>query len=106
MEKHIVGENGISYTLGADGLYYQDLMLPKGTNYQIGRYGRMRAEYIKEHHHSMHLELLFAGKWNEYLHGVRMLPEAGTSGGADESRCRSYGKAEGNRSDEMGWINE
>lgn len=70
MEKHIVGENGISYTLRADGLYYPDLMLPKETDYQIGRYGRMRAEYIKEHHHSMYLELLFAGRWNEYLHGV------------------------------------
>ncbi|HKM22184.1 MAG TPA: TnpV protein [Lachnospiraceae bacterium] len=70
MEKHIVGENGISYTLGADGLYYPDLVLPKGTDYRIGRYGRMRADYIKKHHHSMYLELLFTGKWNEYLHGV------------------------------------
>ena len=24
MEKHIMGENGISYTLGEDGLYYPD----------------------------------------------------------------------------------
>lgn len=70
IEKYAVGENGISYTLAADGLYYPDFMLPKGTNYQMGRYGRMRAEYIKEHHHSIYLELLFAGKWNEYLHGV------------------------------------
>lgn len=30
----------------------------------------MRAEYIKEHHHSMYLEMVFDGKWNEYLHGV------------------------------------
>ena len=30
MEKHIIGENGISYTLGADGLYYPDLQLPEG----------------------------------------------------------------------------
>ncbi len=28
MEKHIMGENGISYTLGEDGLYYPDLYLP------------------------------------------------------------------------------
>lgn len=39
MEKHIIGENGISYTLGADGLYYPDLKLPKGMHYEIGRYG-------------------------------------------------------------------
>lgn len=30
----------------------------------------MKADYIKELHHPMYLELLFAGKWNEYLHGV------------------------------------
>ncbi len=30
MEKHIMGENGISYTLGEDGLYYPDLYLPEG----------------------------------------------------------------------------
>ena len=24
LEKHIIGENGISYTLGEDGLYYPD----------------------------------------------------------------------------------
>ena len=29
MRKHIIGENGIGYTLGADGLYYPDLQLPE-----------------------------------------------------------------------------
>ena len=53
MEKHIIGDNGISYTLGADGLYYSELILPKGTDYPIGRYERMRANYLKEHYHSM-----------------------------------------------------
>lgn len=50
MEKHIIGENGISYTLGADGLYYPDLQLPEGTRYEIGMYGRMRWEYLKSYH--------------------------------------------------------
>ena len=35
MEKHIMGENGISYTLGEDGLYYPDLYLPEETEYPI-----------------------------------------------------------------------
>lgn len=70
MRKHIVGENGISYTLGADGLYYPDLVLPEGTHYQIGKYGRMRAEYLKEYRKHDYMELLLSGKWNEYLHGI------------------------------------
>ena len=59
LRKHIIGENGIRYTLGEDGLYYPDLRLPEGTHYEIGRYGRMRALY---------LELLLDGNLNEYLH--------------------------------------
>ncbi len=47
MEKHIMGENGISYTLGEDGLYYPDLYLPEETEYPIGKYGMLRKTYLK-----------------------------------------------------------
>ena len=70
MEKHIIGENGIGYTLGADGLYYPDLELPEGTHYEIGRYGRMRWEYLKNHRRGEYIRLLMNGKLNEYLHEV------------------------------------
>lgn len=70
MRKHIIGEKGISYTLGAYGLYYPDLELPEGTHYTFGRYGRMRVEYLKEYHHAYYWELVISGRRNEYLHGV------------------------------------
>ncbi len=70
MEKHIVGENGIGYTLGADGLYYPDLELPEGTHYEIGRFGRMRLEYLKNHRRGEYIRLLMDGKLNECLHEV------------------------------------
>ena len=70
MEKHIIGENGISYTLGEDGLYYPDIRLPEGTHYEIGRYGQMRAEYLKNHRRGEYIRLLMNGKLNEYLHEV------------------------------------
>lgn len=57
LRKHIIGENGISYTLGEDGLYYPDIRLPEGTHYEIGRYGQMRAEYLKEYHRALYLAL-------------------------------------------------
>ena len=68
MEKHIMGENGISYTLGEDGLYYPDLYLPEGTEYPIGKYGILRKSYLKEHRKGLYLELVLAGKLNEHLH--------------------------------------
>ena len=59
MEKHIMGENGISYTLGEDGLYYPDLYLPEETEYPIGKYGMLRKSYLQEHR-----------KVNEHLHQI------------------------------------
>ena len=58
LEKHIVGENGISYTLGEDGLYYPDFKLPEGTYYEIGKYGRLRWEYLKNHRRGEYNKLL------------------------------------------------
>ena len=70
MEKHIMGENGISYTLGADGLYYPDLYLPEETEYPIGKYGMLRKTYLKEHRKGLYLELVLDGKLNEHLHQI------------------------------------
>ena len=70
LEKHIIGENGIGYTLGEDGFYYPDLKLPEGTHYEIGRYGSMRCEYLKNYHKGEYMELLLNGKLNEHLHRV------------------------------------
>ena len=69
LEKVIV-ENGITYVLGEDDIYYPDLQLPEGTNYNIGKYGHMRYEYLKEFRHRYYMELLLEGKLNEYLQEV------------------------------------
>ena len=69
LEKVIV-ENGITYVLGEDDIYYPDLQLPRGTNYNIGKFGHMRCEYLKEFKHRYYMELLLEGKLNEYLHDI------------------------------------
>ena len=69
VEKVIV-ENGITYVLGEDDIYYPDLQLPRGTNYNIGKFGHMRCEYLKEFRHRYYMELLLEGKLNEYLHDI------------------------------------
>ncbi|MEE1007552.1 MAG: TnpV protein [Agathobacter sp.] len=70
LEKHIIGENGISYTLGEDGLYYPNLELPEETHYEIGQYGLMRCEFLKKHRRGEYIRLLVDGKLNEHLHEV------------------------------------
>lgn len=68
MGKHIIGKNGISYTKGADGIYYPDLKLPEGEDYEIGRYGNMRLEYLKKYRKGLYLDLLTSGKLNKHLY--------------------------------------
>ena len=60
--------DGISYTLGEDGLYYPDLYLPEETECPIGKYGMLRKSYLQEHRKGLYLELVLAGKLNEHLH--------------------------------------
>ena len=69
LEKVIV-ENGITYVLSDDDIYYPDLQLPEGTNYNIGKFGHMRCEYLKEFKHGYYMELLLDGRLNEYLHEI------------------------------------
>ena len=57
LEKVIV-ENGITYVLGEDDIYYPDLQLPEGTNYNIGKFGHMRCEYLKKFRHGYYMEML------------------------------------------------
>ena len=70
MEKHIIGENGIGYMLGEDGIYYPDLQLPEGTHYEIGKYGRMQWEYLKNHRRGECIRLFMDGKLNGHLHEI------------------------------------
>ena len=108
MEKHIMGENGISYTLGEYGLYYPNLYLSEETEYPIGKYGMLRKTYLKEHRKGLYLELVFSGKVNEHLHQIdeechQMMEQVG---GTDERKARRDGRTEVAGSDGMGEEDE
>ncbi len=70
MEKHIYDEtNGLNYTLGEDGYYYPDLVLPE-PKHEICRFGRMHLDYLKKNKRAVYNEFLISGRLNEYLHDV------------------------------------
>lgn len=104
MEKHIVGENGIHYILGADGLYYPDLKLPEGTHYEIGRYGRMRWEYLKSYRKGEYLELLLDGRLNEYLHDIDEECYARIELLTEQMKTRAGITEELKKTDQMKWV--
>jgi hypothetical protein len=69
MERHITDEKtGISYTLHGD-YYLPDLKVPEN-EYEIGRFGRKHAEYLKEYKKGAYSALLSSGRLNEHLHTI------------------------------------
>ena len=53
-----------------NGHLIPDIALPEQTNYQIGKYGRMYLDYIKNHRRGRYTTLLTEGKLNARLHDI------------------------------------
>ena len=57
----------LSYT-ERNGVMYPDLALPEQTNYTIGKYGRMRLDYLKKHRRGTYTTLLTSCTLNQHLY--------------------------------------
>ena len=57
----------ITYT-ERNGVMYPDLALPEQTNYTIGKYGRMRLDYLKKHRRGIYTTLLTSCTLNQHLY--------------------------------------
>ena len=51
-----------------NGIMYPDLALPEQTNYLIGKYGRMRLDYLKKHRRGTYTTLLTSCTLNHHLY--------------------------------------
>ena len=63
--------NKITYRKVGD-FYLPNLTFPKSkySNYKLGKYGRMRARYLKEHKKAEYTILLIDGKLDEHLYNT------------------------------------
>lgn len=59
-------ENNITYYKVGNYLV-SDLYLPKQPNKSIGKYGRLRLNYLKEHKKVLYTELLISGNLKQHL---------------------------------------
>jgi len=67
LAKNYTGSHtGISYTLVGD-YYLPDIIAPEVSHKAIGRFGRERLEYLKNHSRLLYTNLLTSGKLNEHL---------------------------------------
>ena len=53
-----------------NGHLIPDIALPEQIDYQIGKYGRMHLDYIKQHRRGRYTTLLTEGKLNARLHEI------------------------------------
>ena len=53
-----------------NGHLIPNITLPEQTDYQIGKYGRMHLDYIKQHCRGRYTTLLTEGKLNARLHEI------------------------------------
>ena len=67
--KSIFEEMGGTYTLGADGMYYPNLVLSEEEPH-YGKYGRMRLRHLKEHRKMLYNTLLLDGELIKHLNEV------------------------------------
>ena len=76
-----------------NGHLIPNVTLPEQTNYQIGKYGRMHLDYIKQHRRGRYTTLLTEGKLNTRLHEIDLeasemletiIPRLTTERGIDE----------------------
>ena len=76
-----------------NGHLIPDVTLPEQTDYQIGKYGRMHLDYIKQHRRGRYTTLLPEGKLNARFHDIDLeankmletiIPRLATERGIDE----------------------
>lgn len=58
-------KNGLTYVLNGD--YYIPMLEVPQENRPIGKYGRMRMQYLKEHHPGKYSSLILSGKLHDHL---------------------------------------
>ncbi len=84
--------------------YIPNLALPTVSEYQLGKYGRMRRSYLKDHHPACYTTLVLSGKLFEDLETVdRSCNER------MDNLCSAMAKDEGvtealKASDQMEWV--
>ena len=69
MMKDRMIQNGIEYERRGEQ-FYPLLELGEQTSYEIGKYGKLHLEFIKQHRRGTYTTLLTENRLNEHLHGI------------------------------------
>ena len=74
-DKFIDEKTGIEYIKQGDYYLPNLILAPEETNYKIGKYGRIKLNYLKNHKKAEYSILLMESKLNRYLHEIDIASE-------------------------------
>ena len=69
-DRFVNEKTGIEYIKQGDYYLPNLVFAPEDTNYKIGKYGRMKLNYLKNNKKSEYTILFMNGKLNRYLHEI------------------------------------
>ena len=69
MKKSLFENNSLTYC-EENGRLYPNLELPEQTNYNIGKYGLLHLDFIKEHRKGRYTTIITECRLNEYLYKI------------------------------------
>ena len=100
----IFEKNGGTYTLGADGMLYPNLILEPKEHRPIGRWGRMHRAYLEAKHPGLYERLILNGTLDKHLADAEERAR-----GMLERLTRQMAQQEGvteslKASDQMEWV--
>ncbi len=74
-DKFINEKTGIEYIKQGDYYLPNLILAPEETNYKIGKYGRLKLNYLKNNKKAEYSILLIESKLNRYLHEIDIASE-------------------------------
>ena len=74
-DKFIDEKTGIEYIKQGDYYLPNLILAPEETNYKIGKYGRLKLNYLKNNKKAEYSILLIESKLNRYLHEIDIVSE-------------------------------
>ena len=101
----IINENGISYVLSSDGMYYPALKYDTAEPH-YGKYGLLRKQFLQEHHKGYYTALLLRGKLTEQLNQIDDIANARMDFLVSQMQNQLHVAETLKAHDEMAWVRE
>lgn len=101
----IINENGISYVLSSDGMYYPALKYDTDEPH-YGQYGLLRKRYLQEHHKGYYTALLLRGKLTEHLNQIDDAANAHMDFLVSQMQKRQHIDESLKSRDQIAWVRE